>query len=115
MQEETKKQETLVRVTSILNITQYVTQVNGQKLNEVMDALQKVNEDVNILFNITDVLTLCLIYYQIYTNACTILAYLRDCLTYMRQITTHTMDYIDAAMTNTLSPSRRTQMYAQTH
>ena len=42
-------------------------QVNRQKLNEVMDALQKVNEDVNIIFNITAILTQHLRYHQIYT------------------------------------------------
>ena len=28
----------------------------------------------------------------------------QDCLTYMRQVTTHTMDYVDAATANILSP-----------
>ena len=45
-------------------------------------------------------------YYQIYTSACTLLAYLRDCLTYMRQVTTHIMDYVDPAMTNILSSDK---------
>ena len=35
---------------------------------------------------------------------CTILAYLRDSLTYMRQVAIHMMDYVDAATTNILSP-----------
>ena len=69
-----------------------------------MDALQKANEYMNILFNITDTLMQHLRYHQIYTYAHTILAYLRDCLTYMRQVATHTMDYVDAVMTNILSP-----------
>ena len=34
----------------------------------------------------------------------TILTYLRDCLTYMRQVTIHMMDYVDAASTSVLSP-----------
>ena len=34
---------------------------------------------------------------------CTILAYLRDSLTYMRQVAIHTMDYVDTATTNILS------------
>ena len=33
-----------------------------------------------------------------------ILAYLRDSLTYMRQVAIHKMDYVDAATTNKLSP-----------
>ena len=34
----------------------------------------------------------------------TILAYLRDSLTYMRQVAIQTMNYVDAATTNVLSP-----------
>ena len=104
MQEQTRQQETLVHVISILNIMKYTTQVNRQKLNEVLDALQKVNEDINILFNITDILTHHLRYHQIYTYAHTILTYLRYCLTYMRQVATHTMGFVDEAMTYILSP-----------
>ena len=105
MQEQTKQQKTLVLIISILNIVQYATQVNGKQLNEVMDALQKVNEDVKILFNITDILTQHLRCPQIYTYACTILAYLKDCLMYIRQVVTHTMYYVNAATTNILSPN----------
>ena len=61
-------------------------QVNRQKLNEVMDVLMQH-----------------LRYHQIYMYACTISTHLRDCLTYMRQITTHTLDYVDAATTSILS------------
>ena len=103
MQEQTKQQETLVHVISILNITQYAIQVNRQKLNEVMDVLHMANEDVSTLFNITDILMQCLRHQQIYTYACTILAYLRDPLMYMRQVAIHIIDYVDAAMTNMFS------------
>ena len=34
----------------------------------------------------------------------TVLAYLRDSLTYMRQVAIHMMSYVDAATTNILSP-----------
>ena len=104
MQEQTKQQETLVHIISILNITWYATQVNMQKLNGVMYALQKANKNVNILFNITEILTQHLRYPKIYTYACTILAYLRNYLTYLKQVATHTMDYVNVAMTNILSP-----------
>ena len=104
IQEQTQQQETLVHIISILNIIWSANQVNRQKLNEIMDTLWKANEDMNILFNITDVLMQYLRYHQIYTYAHTILAYLMDCLTYMRQVATHTMDYVDAVMTNILSP-----------
>ena len=33
-----------------------------------------------------------------------ILAYLRDSLTYMRQVAIHTKDYVDVAINNVLSP-----------
>ena len=95
---------TLVNIISILNITRYTTQVNRQKLNEVMDALQKADENMNIILKITDVLTQHLRYHQIYMYAHIILAYPRDCLAYMRKVATHTLDYVDAAMTNILSP-----------
>ena len=81
IQEQTQKQETLVHIISTLNVTRYTTWVNRKKLNEVMDAVQKANEDMNILLNVTDVLMQHLRYHQIYTYAHTISAYLRDCLT----------------------------------
>ena len=69
-----------------------------------MDALQRSNEDLDRLFNITETLMQCIRYQQMYISMCTILAYLRDSLTYMRLIAIHTMDYVDAATTNVVSP-----------
>ena len=63
VQEKTKQQEALVHIISILNVTWY--------------------EDVNILFNITDVVRQHLRYHQIYTYAHTLLTDLRDSLIYM--------------------------------
>ena len=94
IQEQTKQQETLVHVSSILNIIRYAAQVNRQKLNEIIDALERLNEDLNKLFNITEVLTQHIRYQQIYIYMCTILAYLRDSLTYMRQVAIHMMEYV---------------------
>ena len=104
IQEQTKQQETLVHVISLLNITRYTVQVNRQKLNEIIGALQRSNEDLNSLFNITEVLTQHIRYQQMYIYMHTILAYLRDSITYMRQVAIHRMDYVDAATTNILSP-----------
>ena len=67
-------------------------------------ALQRSNEDLNRLFNITEVLTQCIKYQHMYIYMCTILAYPRDFLTYMRQVATHMMDYVNAATNNILSP-----------
>ena len=91
-------------MTSILNITRYAAQVNRQNLNEIIDALQRSNEDLDRLFNITEVLTQCIRYQQMYIYMHTILSYLRDSLTYMRHIVIQTVDYVDAATTNVLSP-----------
>ena len=79
-------------------------QVNRQKLNEIMDILQRPNEDLDRLFNITEVLTQCNRYQQMYIYMHTILAYPRDCLNCVRQVAIHMMDYVDAATTNVLSP-----------
>ena len=39
--EQTKQQETLVHVISILNVTRYAIQVNRQKFYEMIDSLQR--------------------------------------------------------------------------
>ena len=103
IQAQTKQQETVVHVISILNVTRYTAQVNKHKLNEIIDALQRSNEDLDKLFNITDVLIQCIRYQQIYIYMHIILAYLTDSLTYTRQVTIHIMDYVDPATTNVLS------------
>ena len=66
IQAQSRQQETLVHVFSILNVTCYATQVNRQKLNETMDALQRSNEDWDRLFNITEVLKQHIRYQQMY-------------------------------------------------
>ena len=92
IQTEGKQQDVLVHIISILNVARYVALVNRQKLNEIMDALQGSNEDLDKLFNIIEVLTQCIRYQQMYIYICPILAYLRDSLTYMRQVAIHMMD-----------------------
>ena len=84
MQTQSKQQDTLVPVIAILNITRYAAQVNRQKLNKVMDALQRSNEDLYRLFSITEVLN-----QQMYNYMCTILAYLRDSHLYEASCHTH--------------------------
>ena len=75
---QTKQQETLVHVMSILNIIGCVAHVNSQKLNEMIDVLQGSNEDLNRLFNITEVLTQHIRYQKIYIYILIMLVYLRD-------------------------------------
>ena len=102
IQAQSTQQETLVYVISILNITRYAAHVNRQKLNEII--YQRSNEDLDRLFNITEVLTQHIRYHQMCIYMHNILAILRDHLTYMRQVVIHMMDYVDAATTNVLSP-----------
>ena len=44
----------------------HAVQVNRPKLNEMTDALQRLNEDLNRLFNITEALTQSIRYQQMY-------------------------------------------------
>ena len=98
------QQETLVHVIFILNITRYATQVNRQHINIVINTVGRTHQDVTILYNTTHLLYTSLSYQQIIPYACSILANLRDSLYHMREVTIHTMDYVDAATTGILSP-----------
>ena len=98
-----QKQETLVHIISILNVTRYTTQVNSQHINLVMETAESTHQDVIMLYNITNPLYTCLDYQQIVLHICSILANLRDSLYYMRQMAIHAMYYIDTATTGILS------------
>ena len=98
------QQGNLVHVISILNITRYATQVNRQHINIVMDTVERTHQDITTLYNITSSMYNSLGYQQIILHICSTLANLRDSLYYMRDVTTHTMDYVDAATTGILLP-----------
>ena len=70
------QQETLVHVISILNITRYTTQVNKQHTNILMDAAEKMHQDITTLYNIMHSLYSSLSYQQIILHTQSILAYL---------------------------------------
>ena len=95
--------ETLVHIVSILNITQYTAQVNRHNINVLMDKVDETSHDVNNLFNLTTSLATSLSYHQLILYISSVLANLRDSLSYIKTASTHTMDYIDAAKTGTLS------------
>ena len=99
-----KQQETLVHIISVLNVTRYATQVNRQCINLVMDAVERTHYHDTTLYNITSSLYTNLNYQQIVLHIHSILANLRDSLYYMRQVSMHARDYIDAAPTGILSP-----------
>ena len=75
-----------------------------QHINIVMNAAEKMHQDVTTLYNIMHSLYSSLSYQQIVLHISSILANLWDSLYYMREVTIHTMDYVDAPPTRILSP-----------
>ena len=98
-----KQQETLLHIISVLNITRYATQVNRQHINLVMDTVERTHQDIATLYNITSSLYNSLSYQHIILHICSILGNIRDSLYYMREVTMHAWDYVDAATTSILS------------
>ena len=101
---QSTQQETLVHIISILNVTQYAAQVNRHSINVIMDKVDDTVHDVNNLYNLTTSLAMSLSYQQLILHIRSVLANLHDSLSYFRTVSIHTMDYIDAATTGTLSP-----------
>ena len=97
------QQETLVQIISILNITRYTAQVNRHSINVIMDKVNETVHDVNNLYNLTTSLATSLRYHQLILHIRSILANLWDSLSYIRTVSMHTMDYLNAATTGTLS------------
>ena len=101
---QTHQQKILVHAISILNVTRYTTQVNRQNITAVMQAVERTQNDVTTLFNITISTYTCINYQLILLPVHSILANLRDSLYCMRQIAMHALDYIDATTTGILLP-----------
>ena len=98
------QQEAIVHTVSILNVTRYAAQVNRQHINILMDRVDEMVHDVNNLYNITISLATSLSYYQLVLHIRSVLANLQDSLSYIKTVSMHIMDYINAATTGTLSP-----------
>ena len=101
---QSAQQETLVHVILILNITRYAAQVKRHSINILMDKVDENSQDVNNLYNLTTSLATSLSYHQIILYIRSVLANLCDSLSYIKKVSTHNMDYIDAATTGTLFP-----------
>ena len=101
---QSSQQETLLHVISILNITKYATQVNKHSINILMDIVDAASHDINSLYNITTSLATSISFHQLILNIRSMFANLCDSLNYIQMVSTHTMDYIDAATTGILSP-----------
>ena len=93
-----------VHIVSILNITRYAAQVNRHSINVLMDKVDETSHDVNNLYNLTTSLATSLSYHQLIPYIRSVWANLPGSLSYIRTVSTHIMDCIDAAMTGTLSP-----------
>ena len=70
----------------------------------VMNTAERTHQDITTLYNITYSLYSSLSYQQIILHVCSILANLGDSLYFVREVTIHTMDYIDATTTRILLP-----------
>ena len=94
---------TLVHIVSILSVSWYAAQVNRHSINILMDKMDETSQDINNLCNWTTSLATSLSCHQIILYIRSVLANLWDSLSYIKTVSTHTMDYIDAATTRTLS------------
>ena len=101
---QSTQQETLVHIVSILNVMRYAAQVNRHSISVLMDRMDETSHDVNNLYNLTTSLATSLSYHQLILYIRSVLANFQDSLFYIRTVSTHIMDYTDAAMTGTLSP-----------
>ena len=94
----------MVPIVSSLNLTRYETQVNRQWINIILKELTRSNEDIRELFNITNQLATQVQVQNIMLQLRAMLANLRDCLHFMKQLANHVLEYIDSATTSTLTP-----------
>ena len=101
---QSMQQEAIVHIVPILNVTRYAAQVNRQHIKIIMDRVDEMVQNVTNLYNIPTLLATSLSYYQLVLPIRSALANLWDSLSYIKAVSIHTMDYIDAAMTRTLSP-----------
>ena len=86
---------TLVHIISILNITRYATQVNRCGINTLMDAVRATSHDISNIYNLTTSIATSITFHQMILHIRSVFANL--CYT-------HTMEYINAATSGTLSP-----------
>ena len=88
---------------AILNITQYTAQVNRQHINIIMDRVDEMVQDVNNLYNLTTSVATSLSYYQLVLHIRSVLANLWYSFSYIKTVSMHIMNYINAATIGTLS------------
>ena len=100
---QSSQQDTLVHIISIINVTWYAIQVNRHNINILMNKVDQTSHDINNLCNLTTSLTTSISFNQLILYIRSVFANLRDSLSYIRTVSTHTMDYIDATTSGTSS------------
>ena len=100
---QSSQQETLVHVISILNVTRYAAQVSRHSIHILIDEAEATSYDINNLYNLTTSLATSVSFHQLILNIRSVFANLCNSLNYIQMVSTHTMDYIDAATSGTLS------------
>ena len=80
---QSSKQETLVHIISILNVTRYAAQVNKHSINILMDAVRTTSHDINNLYNLTTLLTTSINFHQLILHIRIVFANLHDSLYYI--------------------------------
>ena len=101
---QSSQSDTLVHIVSILNVTRYATQVNRHSINNLIDTMHTATQDINNLYNVTTSLASSITFNQMILHIRLVFANLRDSMQYLHTLSTHTMDYIDAATSGILSP-----------
>ena len=101
---QTSQCNTLVHIVSILNVTRYATQVNRHSINNLIDAVCTTSQDINNLYNLTTSLAASINFNQMILHIRSVFANLQDSLHYLWTVSTHTMEYINAATSSILSP-----------
>ena len=100
---QSSQQETLVHILSIINVTQYAVYINRHSINILMNNVDETSHDINNLYNLTTSLATSISFRQLILHRRSVFANLCDSLSYIRMVSTYTMDYIDAATSGTLS------------
>ena len=101
---QSSQQDTLVHVISILNVTRYAAQVNRHSINILMDEAEPTSHNINNLYNLTTSLATSISFHQLILYIRSVFANLHNSLNWIQMVSSHTMDYINAATSGTLSP-----------
>ena len=101
---QSSQRDTLVHIISILNVTHYATQVNRHSINKLIDAVHTASQDIENLYNVTTSLASSISFNQMILHIRSVFTNLCDSIHYLRSLSTHTKDYINAATSGILSP-----------